>query len=144
MKNLLRKLTKFSALNFADKFKLLKIWLLLATISVLLKIVTFSFFLKIYRFSLTLPGIFFAPNSNSQRHLAELTTKAAAGFPYTIKCLPIALTYKWLYRANEAVILKIGVQRNETFEFHAWVENHERVLINATTGNSFSVLWQII
>lgn len=144
MKNLLRKLTKFSALSFADKRKLLQIWLLLATISSLLKILPFNFFLKIYRFSLTLPPIFSATNSNSQRHLAELTTKAAAGFPFTINCLPIALAFKWLYRADETIILKIGVQRNDAFEFHAWVENHKRVVINDTTGNSFSVLWQII
>ncbi len=144
MKNLLRKLTKFYALAFSDKMQLMKIWCILSVILCLLTILPFVIFLKTYRYSLTLPHIFSDPNFNSEQELAELTTKAANGFPFIVKCLPIALAYKWLLRTDKAAILKIGVQRNKDFEFHAWVEAPDRILINAREKDAFSVLWQII
>lgn len=141
MKNLSQKLVKFFSMSLSDKCRLIAIWLTLFFIWSLLQILPFNIFLKIYRKSLSFP--FASPRNIPHDKTAYFTTKAASLFPFSITCLPIAMTYKWLLRDDKAVYLKIGVQQKQGFEFHAWVERFGEILINETQEDNFSLLWQV-
>jgi len=128
--------------SLTDKVWLINVWILLLLCSLLIRLSPFKYFLKVYRASLSLPcrrtkGI-------SNERLSILTIKAASAFPFAVNCLPMALAYKWFLRNDTTCNLYIGVQQKQNFEFHAWVESAEKVLINEAKGDSFSLLWQII
>ena len=58
------------------------------------------------------------------REIARLTHVTASYLPFSISCLPLALTQMWLLNRNDLPSeLRIGVRRRKVgIEAHAWIE----------------------
>ena len=61
---------------------------------------------------------------------ARLVAAAARRFPFEISCVPRALVLHWLLaRRGVACELRIGVNKEDGFSAHAWVEAEGRPLM---------------
>ncbi len=65
----------------------------------------------------------------------------SAHLPLGLTCLPQALTLKYYLNSDSAVKLIIGINVENTFKAHAWVEKNTKYLIGDLPFEIYTPLW---
>jgi hypothetical protein len=121
-----RRLRKFRELSADDRMLFLKLWALLPVVSVLLRVLDYRRTLRLLsRWSATVPGQDDPPEDAMYYalRLGRLARIAGRYVPTNGSCLRQSLLVSWLLRRRGiASDLRIGVQKQDAFAAHAWVE----------------------
>jgi hypothetical protein len=131
----MNRLFKFVRLPVADKFLLLKAWLLLATATARLRILPYRQNRDWIegRNAVGLPA-----SDDAAQRVTWAVTAASRYVPYG-KCLPQAVAARKLLRGmGYRSQLRIGVRKptESEFEAHAWLECDGRVWVGAQPGQA--------
>jgi hypothetical protein len=122
----IRRLRKFLELSSDDRLLLLKLWPLLTIAAALLRVLGFPQSLRLLsRLSPTSPAQDAVPEGamSYALRLSRLTRIAGRHVPPNGSCLQQSLLVWWvLRRKGMPAELRIGVQTQEGFAAHAWVE----------------------
>ncbi|WP_221393353.1 lasso peptide biosynthesis B2 protein [Dyadobacter sp. NIV53] len=136
-------LARWRHLSGEEKITFLKAALCLIVVKVSLIILPFSTFRKFFHWFCKTA----TTQDLSQKKIATTVwavDTAANLLPFSLLCLPRALTAKYLLRKLPSLTLEIGVEINpsKAFEAHAWVERNGSVIIGDWSGSvSYQRLW---
>jgi hypothetical protein len=144
--NWLKRIERFTALNFRGKLLLLKLTLIVAIIEISLRLLGFK---KVVALLLR-----FAKKTKSATDISEKIQKykkliflVSRIFPFAGKCLARSLALWWLLRnSGIETELKIGMQKKDgKMAGHAWVEYQEKPLVfNQNVAYNYTVLDKLV
>ena len=131
---------KYNLYSVSTLAYLLKAAVVVMVIKISLKLFSHPTFKKYY-------DQFSKPN-HSEKTSNESLLKASwairaisARWPWKATCLPQALTFKYFFKNDPTLQLKIGVNTTLGFQAHAWVEKEGNILIG-DTPETFMPLWE--
>lgn len=145
MKNWWMRWRKFRAISTVEKMAFTKAVFVLLLIKIGLKLLPFTAFKRL--FAAVSATTHHETSSKIQQDIqVKSILRAANLLPFSVTCLPKALALKLLLKKDDAILLKIGVQRNvqnEAIEAHAWVEkNNVEILIGYLPEFNYLPLWE--
>ncbi len=136
----MKSINKFLALPLQEKYELVKTLIFLVFIKSTLVLLPFSWFKKLYNFLLKRTAKNYKSNSEITR-LIYFIKAISANLPLGLTCLPQALTLKYYLRNEAEVKLIVGVNLEQTFKAHAWVEKNTTFLIGDLPFETYTPLW---
>lgn len=134
---------KWKSISFERKVLLVKVPFVLMSIFVGLRILSFSNFRNL--FTRLVESKHIRSYTESTVHdVCWATRVIAARMPFSILCLPQALTAKFFLRNDPTIRVPIGVllQAGGTLEAHAWVEWKGKVVLGELPDKQFQPIWE--
>ncbi len=133
---------RWKTLTGDQKRAFLRASVLLSVIGLGLRILPFSRFRKWYH-RLASSSVSRETEAEELERVSWAVRTAAHHLPFTLLCLPQALTLKYMLRHEAGLNLHIGVQKDavQGFMAHAWVEKDSRTIIGDLPEMNFQPLW---
>ena len=134
--------SKLKLLSAETQLNLFKAAIIIAIIKIGLKVLPYPTFKKLY--DRGIQSDFQEEYPQTKLSKAAWAIKVvSARWPWNATCLPQALSFKYFFRKDPSLHLKIGVNKTNQgiFQAHAWVEKEGKVLIGETP-ETFVPLWE--
>jgi Transglutaminase-like superfamily len=142
MKNWSRQFKIFLDLSIQEKNLFFKVFLYIIIIKFGLWVLPFRYFKKIYQTLLRQPVSPFFLVHIDIKMLVWSVEAIAANLPLGITCLPKALVTKFLLRADNNTLLKIGINfEKKILKAHAWVEKEGSFVIGNYPTIGYTPIW---
>lgn len=138
-----KRLYKFRELSFSEKLLLIKVFTQLIFFKSVLYIFPFKVSRKLISLFFNNIPQFYSPDKTKKELIITSIKRLVAVKFFNFTCLPQALTLKFNLRKNNAVKLFLGVRLDDEskFEFHAWIEEENKILIGEIDSINFQPLW---
>lgn len=139
MESWLRRIRKFFAYSFQEQVLIIKAFGVVLLIRLGLKLLSFGQFRHLYA-SLLHPTD--ATITSDNRISQFVWAIGCVSYSLSAVCLPQALALKFFLRKDHSAEIVIGVDTQEGFSAHAWVEKNGKVLIGDSPQIHFQPIWK--
>ncbi len=139
MKNWLRRFEKFFSYSFAEQVVVVRAFVVVLLIRLALKLLSFQRFRQVYASLLQPAATINAPNELINQYVWAIERVSGS---LSAVCLPQALALKYFLRNDKMTEIVIGIDNNNGFSAHAWVEKNGRILIGDSPQVNFQPLWK--
>ncbi|UFH56887.1 lasso peptide biosynthesis B2 protein [Spirosoma sp. KNUC1025] len=119
MKNWLRRIEKFGSYSFGQKKDVLLAFWVVLLVRIGLKMLSFQRFRQVYTYFLQPASVVDVSDLLIGRYVWAIGRVSGS---LSAVCLPQALALKYLLRRDRLAEIVIGVDKNNGFSAHAWVE----------------------
>lgn len=139
MESWLRRFRKFFAYSFREQVLIAKAFGVVLLIRLGLKLLSFHQFRQVYASFLRPADTVIAPNDQISRLVWAIE---CVSHSLSAVCLPQALALKFFLRKDHSAEIVIGVDTQQGFSAHAWVEKNGRILIGDSPQIHFQPIWK--
>ena len=139
MESWLRRIRKFFAYSFREQILIVKAFGVVLLIRVGLNVFSFNRFRHVYASLLRPAGATIVSESRISQLVWAIER---VSYSLSAVCLPQALALKFFLRKDHSVQIVIGVDTQQGFSAHAWVEKNGRILIGDTPQVNFQPIWK--